>query len=433
MSRGLFANLRSERGAILVHVAVALLGLVSFSALTVDYGLFWMSRRQAQNSADAGALAGAIALSFDDPTDKTVNGAASRNAFAATQVNQVFGAAPSVIPASDITFNPCSDDGGDTCIQVRVYRTQARSNALPTFFANLIGIAQQDVQAYAEAKVVHGNATECMRPFAVLDKWDEYDMATSPATPESEFLRGLLDPDWNFQTSSFDKYVTNGPTPQEDDYYQAPELCPPETADCDPGTGFRLFDDAGNVIDYGRQIELHTGSQDQTSSGWFLPVRLTPTASGAADYCAAIKQCTGHLNTIGESIEVENGNMVGPTNQCLFTDSDSLANKDPDAHWVPDYFGPGEGAVISSKYGPNQSPRIVPMPVINPDEFFATGPNGHTSVTIRNILGFFVERQEGQGGQTVTVGRLINVPGLTTGANTVAESASFINVIQLIR
>jgi Flp pilus assembly protein TadG len=431
MKRAGVTSRERERGAVLVHVAVTLVGLVAFSALTVDYGVLWTSRRQAQNAADAGALAGAIALAFDNATDKTVNGPASRNAFGATQANLVFGASPSVTPATDITFNTCPD-GTDTCVQVRVYRTLARGSALPSFFAQLIGITSQDIQAYAEAEVVNGNATECMRPFAVLDKWDEYDPATNPFTPESEYLRGLLDPDWNL-TSSFDKYPKNPSDPSEPDYYEAPALCPPGTANCATGTGYRLFDQYGNAIDYGTEMKLHTGSQDQTSSGWFLPVRLTATASGAADYCSAIKNCTGQLNTIGQTIQTENGNMVGPTNQCLFSDADSLYNKDPTATWNPNYFGTGKGAVVSSKYGPNQSPRIVPMPVINPDELFAGDPNGQTSVTIRNILGFFVERQEGNGGQTVTVGRLVNVPGLTTGGNTVAQTSSFIKTIQLIR
>jgi Flp pilus assembly protein TadG len=422
---------RRERGAVLVHVAVILGGLVSFSALTIDYGVLWTSRRQAQNSADAGALAGAIALAFDNPTDKSVTGPASRNAFAATQANLVFGAAPSVTPATDITFNTCPD-GTDTCVQVRVYRTSARGSALPSFFAQLIGITSQDIQAYAEAEVVYGNATECMRPFAVLDKWDEFDMATNPNTPESEYLNGLLDPDWNIN-STFDKYPKTPNAPTEPDYYEAPALCPPGTTNCATGTGYRLFDDYGNAVDYGTELKLHTGSQDQTSPGWFLPVRLTPTASGAADYCSAIKQCTGQLNSIGQTISTENGNMVGPTEACLFTDADSLYNKDPTAHWEPDYFGTGRGAVVSSKYGPNQSPRIVPMPVINPDELFAGDPNGQTTLTIRNILGFFVERQEGNGGQTRTVGRLVNVPGQTTGGNTVDSSSSFIKTIRLIR
>ena len=427
-----------ERGSVLVTTAVAMVGLVSFSALSIDYGVFWLSRRQAQNSADAGALAGAIALAFDNATDKTVNGPASKNAFAATQANLVFGLPPSVAPATDITFNPCSDDNDPNgCIQVKVYRTTARNNALPTFFARLFGIVSQDIQAYAEAKAVQGDSTECMRPWAVLDKWDEYDMATNPGTPESEHLQGshspsIIDPDWNMN-QSFDKYCTNGPCTQENDYYETPALCPPGTTTCDPGTGFRLYDQSNNPVDYGRQVILKTGSQNQTSAGWFMPIRLSASSSGAADYCADIKQCSGNLNYIGQTLDVETGNMVGPTAQCVFTDSDSLYNKDPNAHWDPNYFGTGKGAVVGGNFGPNQSPRIVPIAVINPDSFFAGGPNGSTTITISNILGFFVDSQLGQGGQTNTLGYLINVPGLYRGGNTVAPNSTFVKVIQLIR
>jgi len=53
---------RSERGAVLIHVGVAMIGLLGFCALSVDYGVMWTARRQAQNSADAAALAGAVSL-----------------------------------------------------------------------------------------------------------------------------------------------------------------------------------------------------------------------------------------------------------------------------------------------------------------------------------------------------------------------------------
>jgi uncharacterized membrane protein len=40
--------------------------LTALTAFVVDYGVLWVARRQAQNAADAGALAGATALAFDD-------------------------------------------------------------------------------------------------------------------------------------------------------------------------------------------------------------------------------------------------------------------------------------------------------------------------------------------------------------------------------
>ena len=50
----------SERGAVLVHVAFAFLALLAFTTFVVDWGVFWLARRQAQNAADAGALAAAM-------------------------------------------------------------------------------------------------------------------------------------------------------------------------------------------------------------------------------------------------------------------------------------------------------------------------------------------------------------------------------------
>ena len=41
-----------ERGAVLVHVAIALVALIAFNGLVIDYGILWLARRQAQNSAD---------------------------------------------------------------------------------------------------------------------------------------------------------------------------------------------------------------------------------------------------------------------------------------------------------------------------------------------------------------------------------------------
>lgn len=445
MTRRSSAKFRNERGAILIQVTVAMVGLLAFSTLVIDYGIMWMSRRQAQNSADAGALAGAIALAFDDPTDFSDTGPAKQSAHAAALANNVFGVAPDNNVTTDIIFYgpglgaPCPDgDTGATCIRVDVHRTASRGNPLPTFFARLMSITSQDISATATAKVTSGTNVSCMRPFAVLDKWDEFDSGHEPPH-DYDVAPNHIDPDFNFLDSSFDKYDFPGmKTPVEPDYYVPAVNCAPTDTGCTPvpGTGYRPFaEDGVTPVDYGRQVEIHTGSQDQNSAGWFAPVRLHLGDSGAKDFCTRIKECDPSLtNAIGETISTENGNMVGPTDQCLFSDKDSLFNEDPTAHWVPPNTDPNwpNGAVLSDDFPPNQSPRIVPLPVINPDEFFATDPNGHTDLVIRNILGFFVEDQIGKGGQTITRGRLINVPSDDVGGSTNSTS-SFLRKIILIR
>ncbi len=150
----------SERGAVLVHVALALIALMSFSTFVIDYGVLWVARRQAQNAADAAALAGAVALAFDDPSDFSDTGPAKTSAYQVVMSHPIFGQQPVVNISTDITFPPCPDDASTNCIRVWVYRDQANGNPLPMIFGQLVGLNQQGVRAMAMAKVAIATATE---------------------------------------------------------------------------------------------------------------------------------------------------------------------------------------------------------------------------------------------------------------------------------
>ncbi len=78
MSRILHVH-RSQEGAVFVQVGIALFVLMAFNVFVLDYGMLWVARGQAQNAADAGALAGAVARGFDDFDDPpAMRSAASR-------------------------------------------------------------------------------------------------------------------------------------------------------------------------------------------------------------------------------------------------------------------------------------------------------------------------------------------------------------------
>ena len=164
---------RNERGAVLIQVAVALLALLALSSFVFDYGVMWASRGQAQNSADAGALAGAISLAFDSSTDQ--DGARAK-AIALARRNRVWTEAPDITNA-DVTFPPCPPGAPglpDTCIKVDVFRNQrAGGSPLPVFFSRLVGITNQGVRATATAQIITGDTTDCLKPWAILDRWDE--------------------------------------------------------------------------------------------------------------------------------------------------------------------------------------------------------------------------------------------------------------------
>ena len=65
-----------------VFIGMGLMAFLSASMLAIDVGMLMTARSQAQNSADAGALAGATALGFDDFYDRSPSGPAVTNAIA---------------------------------------------------------------------------------------------------------------------------------------------------------------------------------------------------------------------------------------------------------------------------------------------------------------------------------------------------------------
>jgi Flp pilus assembly protein TadG len=157
----------SERGAIIIHVAMALLALVAFSAFVVDYGVMWVARNQAQNAADTGALAAATALTNGGTTAEALEAAE----FFARQVT-VWGefTAPADVKVANVNC-PASAGGGKPCIRVDVLRGVpdrtggAHTNTLPVFFAPLVGITSQGVRATATSQSASGNAVHCLKPW----------------------------------------------------------------------------------------------------------------------------------------------------------------------------------------------------------------------------------------------------------------------------
>jgi hypothetical protein len=175
---------------VLVHVTIAMIGLLAFSSLVIDYGVMWAARRQAQNAADAAAPAGAISLAYVDFGSRT-----ARRALAVAAQNQVWGEAPDVT-AADITFPPCPPgspgENTSSCIRVNVFRNQrAGGNPLPTFFAKIVGIDEQGVRATATAEALFGDSTDCVRPFAIPDKRDENMNDVAPAEWAKRHVRAI--------------------------------------------------------------------------------------------------------------------------------------------------------------------------------------------------------------------------------------------------
>ena len=140
----------------------------------------WVGRGQAQNAADAGALAGAVAMAFDANgwTDRTPTGPARASALRMAQVHSIWGQPPNVDVNTDVFFTglpaamcPADANGRTPCIRVDVYRNQARGNPLPAIFGLAVGLVNQGVRATATARVAVADASDCLKPWVIPDKW----------------------------------------------------------------------------------------------------------------------------------------------------------------------------------------------------------------------------------------------------------------------
>jgi len=293
----------SESGAILLQVILAMAALIAMNIFVVDYGVMWVGRSEAQNSADAGAMAGAIALAFDNFNDRTVTGPAKTAAKALAESNGIWGDAPVVNINTDITFpttvmnlgtNICNGTPSP-CVRVDVYRNgEGGSAALPMAFGPVAGLTTHGVKAMAIAQVAAGNASDCLKPWAIPDKWIE-----NVPTPKP----------WEL-TDQFDIAQKQGNTYVP---YTPPDIYRPPT-DANP-TGFDIR------YDLGRKVTLKYGSpQNAPAPGQFLPIDL-PLANGApevggSNYRANIAGCNGVPIGIGtplnpSPLQIEPGAMQG--------------------------------------------------------------------------------------------------------------------------
>src|SRR4051812_12417483 len=160
-----------ERGMSLVFVCAGMLAMLSATTLAVDVGMFMTARSQAQNAADAGAHAGAVALVFNSYTDRTASGPVVSSAMNAALGNAVMGQPVSIL-STDVTF-PTDPSGVADRVRVQVYRTAARGNPVSTMFGTIFGVDTVDIVASATAEATKADSMTCVKPFMIPDKWTE--------------------------------------------------------------------------------------------------------------------------------------------------------------------------------------------------------------------------------------------------------------------
>lgn len=426
----------TQRGAIIIQVAVSLLVLMSFMVFVLDYGVLWVARGQAQNAADAGALAGAVSRAYDEFANPPAAGGVTELAARSVAASHMIFGQP--VPAStlNVTYNCPPGVTGGGCVQVDVFRNGVNGSAsLPVFFGPLLNITQQGTQATATAQAISANAVNCLKPWAVMDKW--IDAQDSPWTQASIY------------------------TPSLGDSYVPPY----------PGlttTGFSNKDANGNPIDAGRQMILKMQNPGpmspnvaQWGAGWALALDLPPPPGPKNPYERNITGCTtatvsiaaqnetclGGPNPSIGCVNVEPGAMGGGGGGPTLNGVQSIIDTDPTAFWD------SSANSIANSAATGLSPRVVPLALVDPHQY-VTQPNANGNngiVKIVNFVGFFVEgicpngnnspsfsivampSGPGQCQSGAVIGRLVSFPGEFIVGGQAPTSASFGQVIRLVR
>lgn len=419
---------RSDKGQVLVLVALCLFVLLGFAALGIDVGYMYSVRHELQRCADAGALAGASAFRA---TDADSTNAAARDL--ATERATDF-ATRDVVTTSRLNTQP-----GDAVVvtfpttpNLRRVRVDVQRNA-PLFFARVLGRNDAVITAFAvaEAFPVTSHA-KCVVPWGIPAPWTNVtadnsynagDPVNWPAN-ESDCNNKTITP-WDIVN-----HVAGTPTSTIDQY-----LC------------------------QGSLQQLKIGDPHSTSiSGNFYGINFGPLAipsnscpadiinDGASFYQFMIEHpcaCELNIDLNAElpSVPTEPGGMVGPTIQATApdsytkayggnipgkVDSISLMNQDPTGFWDTSTNMPNS---LDARYSDNNwaaSPRVVRIPVYHPDASYNGGlntpPGGSNPFQPLGFFGFWVQdviytdKDPLTGRQLGTViGRFVTVEGVGGG------------------
>ena len=188
-------RLSSDRAQALALLAVGILVFLGIASLAIDVGMFYQKRTKLQGTADATALAAAQEL----PNEFAVN--ATAHEYADLNENDE----SAVLDDSDIKVGHWDDgdrsftpNGAPTnAVYVRVQRSQAGGNPVPTFFAKIFGMDEVDIDARAVAISLGGGFSQ----FIIDDEMIDSDVPVIEALAaelgiDKEELISDMDGDW---------------------------------------------------------------------------------------------------------------------------------------------------------------------------------------------------------------------------------------------
>ena len=361
-------KIKEERAATLIMVAVAMVAIFAFAVLAIDISLVQLAKNQLQNAADAAALAGAIEYTITDgdasaAVAEAIQIAGLNRAIQTTQQ-------PVKITSADVSF-PSSRH-----VRVRTHRTEATSDPIKLYFMGVINTASDNLgsmTASATAEVLPIGGTNCLKPWMFPDRWDDAD--GDHVYDARETYTDLNGNDQYDAGEPFDDLNKNGVW-DAGEYYDM------------QATGYRVPDHVGETI----VLKFNNGSLNNYApkEGWYQIIRFGPVNRGGPDcpggdcYRDWIPGCEPYLVMVGDTMEMELGAKVGPTDQGF----QELIDRDLSA-----YYDPSTGTIQGSAYP--VSPRLIKAAVYDPSEGIYSMGGASKYLTVKKIVVVFLEARTG--------------------------------------
>ncbi|MFQ5529985.1 MAG: pilus assembly protein TadG-related protein [Gemmatimonadota bacterium] len=372
-----------ERGAALMIAAGSMVALVSAVALAVDVGMLTVARTESQQVADGAALAGASAL-IESPDNADYATALAREYAGQNRIRRA-------VP--DVRAEDVAVDLVNRRVTVTVRRTADRGNPVGTFFARIFGVNSVNITTDATAQASFAGGVNCLLPLTVPDRWFE---AGGPGN----------DPD-DYNPEFGDQYVPWMDTSTD-----------PPTHNTETFTGY-------TEDDIGTQFTIKSNSANGgMNPSWYYPWR-PPGQSGGDDYRTNINSCVDPSITyfIGQTVDTEPGNMVGPTKQGF----QDLIAQDPHAVWNESLacVTDASAALSTEASSCRSSPRIRPVPMFDPRE---QPEPGSKPFQFSNFAGVFIEGIQGKN----FIARWIGYRGLAPASVGGPTAGPQFKVLQLV-
>jgi hypothetical protein len=421
------SRFQRQAGTVLALIAVAIVPMLGAMALAVDIGFWFVVRNQLQNAADAGALAGAQGLAAAGGGQGSLGIVSDSKAYAKKVAVETANKNTAAIMGT-WTLRPEEVEIIDgTIVKVSVTRP------VRTFFGVLLGKDKVDISVQAAAMVtpisgeegVDGSNGGGMRPWALLDQFAHgtecVPISNSDLDPKDKDYHGAFNPDFHVWrgVNARDRYKS-----AFDEEFEGVDLT--REGDCGMVTGLIAPRDAKDLMQVRLKCFNCPGGDKTTGNPWLTPGNFGPIAlggRGGSNYEHNIVYGYEGVVRIGDVIDTETGSKVGPTragvNQLIDMDPGARLERTPGGQW----------RVVSPKYGINESPRIVPIPLYSVDWSPA---NGRSDFKVTSIASFFIEDTDGKNvwGRFVPARSVSTKPG--TPPRDGGSGGKYLSTVQLI-